>query len=416
MACQGCGRTANARLCCPTCIEFGRTSFFCGQECFTKNWATHSQLHDLLKKKRALVEEEVGSSGASSSSVATAEGGSASSGGGGASQRPRGQDTTAAQDASSGLRGPRGPAPLPGGTSLVSNLVGNKRQAGAAHAHKKDGKDQVVNPGGASVIGGLLGRLAMTVRGPPAAAPRSQPPAAVERGERPPGRVGPAAGAPPKASHGRNMRRFAAQAALWCLAVVAITAGGISYRESLRVELATPAGQLAEAAEAVAAAAEGGAAAASDSGSGSGDVRQLRSELAALRERLERHDKMLRYIMDRYVEKPGVAPTGPGAESPGGADARAFATHEASDAAPETPDALRASPARAGDSPRKRKGGSGVDAVSVGLPVVEGDRPAVPEIPESSAAAPQAGPPTAKADIGAVAPEGSRAARASSEA
>ncbi|CAK0823899.1 unnamed protein product, partial [Prorocentrum cordatum] len=32
MACQGCGRVSETRLCCPTCVELGRTSFFCGQE------------------------------------------------------------------------------------------------------------------------------------------------------------------------------------------------------------------------------------------------------------------------------------------------------------------------------------------------------------------------------------------------
>jgi len=426
MACQGCGLNANARLCCPTCIEYGRTSFFCSQECFTKNWATHAQLHDLLKKKRALAQEEGGASGASSSSAAASA--ASTSGGDGASQRPRAAAAAApAKDASSGLRGPRGPAPLPGGTSLVNNLrdpgkrPAGAHPAGAVHANKRE---SAAAPAGSSVLGGIMGLFSSAVRtrGPAGAEGKPSAPsggaAAAERTEKPAGRAGTVAVAQPKASHGRNMRRFAVQATLWCLAVVSITAGGINYRESLRIEPQTSTAQLAEAAEAVAAAV-GDKTPATDLGgaSGSDDVKQLRSEVAALRDRLERHDKMLRYIMDRYVEKAVTESAGPSGAGSAGADTRAFEAHEASSAAAaDLPAALRgATAARAGDSARKRKGGGTDESASVGLPVVEAEIPAVPDSTGGGMPATEAGPPGAKADIGAVAPEGSGAARASSE-
>ncbi|CAK0823900.1 unnamed protein product, partial [Prorocentrum cordatum] len=105
MACQGCGRVSETRLCCPTCVELGRTSFFCGQECFTKNWKTHAALHDLLRKQRALAE-----------------------GGGGVS--------SAAPSAPSGPA-PEQPArrefePLPGGVALRDDLAPPRPRAGAA--------------------------------------------------------------------------------------------------------------------------------------------------------------------------------------------------------------------------------------------------------------------------------------------
>lgn len=47
------------------------------------------------------------------------------------------------------------------------------------------------------------------------------------------------------------------------------------------------------------------AAAASLDASGGKDVASLRGEITALRQLVERHDKMLRYVMDRYLEKDG---------------------------------------------------------------------------------------------------------------
>lgn len=52
--CQGCGITSTTWLCCPTCSSLGRTSFFCGQECFAKSWKEHSQIHTLLKRQQQL--------------------------------------------------------------------------------------------------------------------------------------------------------------------------------------------------------------------------------------------------------------------------------------------------------------------------------------------------------------------------
>eukprot|EP00811_Abedinium_folium_P002668 NODE_12449_length_1224_cov_1.774840.p1 GENE.NODE_12449_length_1224_cov_1.774840~~NODE_12449_length_1224_cov_1.774840.p1 ORF type:complete len:336 (+),score=100.95 NODE_12449_length_1224_cov_1.774840:64-1008(+) len=65
MACQGCGRSSETRLCCPTCVEFGKTNFFCSQECFTKNWKLHNQLHENLRRKK-VGNESVGGARASS--------------------------------------------------------------------------------------------------------------------------------------------------------------------------------------------------------------------------------------------------------------------------------------------------------------------------------------------------------------
>lgn len=108
------------------------------------------------------------------------------------------------------------------------------------------------------------------------------------------------------------------QLSLWALAIVSVTAGGLFYREhqrfmdeqqpreaalavvdapgqaSARPASGAAAGPPAAQPSATSDAAAGGAASA---------VGALRAEVAELRDRLERHDKMLRYVMDRYVEK-----------------------------------------------------------------------------------------------------------------
>mmetsp|Transcript_23372 Transcript_23372/g.61554 ORF Transcript_23372/g.61554 Transcript_23372/m.61554 type:complete len:298 (+) Transcript_23372:247-1140(+) len=142
MACQGCGRVSEKRLCCPTCIEFGRTSFFCGQECFTTNWNAHNQLHELMRRKQGVVEggtpagldagplEVVPPSAVASSGAAGLGGGG---GGGGAS-------------------GSRGFAPLAGGTSIV-NLSGQKRSSTSAPLVP------AAAAGGSAAGGGIFGSL-----------------------------------------------------------------------------------------------------------------------------------------------------------------------------------------------------------------------------------------------------------------
>ncbi|KFG31969.1 putative transmembrane protein [Toxoplasma gondii GAB2-2007-GAL-DOM2] len=50
VTCQGCGEETTSRLCCPKCSEFGRTSFFCSQDCFVSSWPSHSKLHVIIKQ------------------------------------------------------------------------------------------------------------------------------------------------------------------------------------------------------------------------------------------------------------------------------------------------------------------------------------------------------------------------------
>jgi len=57
-SCQGCGNPTENTLCCPRCAEFGRTSFFCSQDCFTHNWQAHCRLHALLDKQRKQATQE----------------------------------------------------------------------------------------------------------------------------------------------------------------------------------------------------------------------------------------------------------------------------------------------------------------------------------------------------------------------
>lgn len=54
--CQGCGRTCNTDLCCPTCASLTRSSFFCSQECFAGNWKEHCKLHAIIKQQMRMAE------------------------------------------------------------------------------------------------------------------------------------------------------------------------------------------------------------------------------------------------------------------------------------------------------------------------------------------------------------------------
>ncbi|PHJ15496.1 transmembrane protein, partial [Cystoisospora suis] len=55
VTCQGCGEETTSRLCCPKCSEFGRTSFFCSQDCFVSSWPSHSKLHVIIKQSAMTV-------------------------------------------------------------------------------------------------------------------------------------------------------------------------------------------------------------------------------------------------------------------------------------------------------------------------------------------------------------------------
>ena len=54
--CQGCGRSCNSDLCCPTCTSLDRSSFFCSQDCFGSNWKEHCKLHAILKQQKRMTE------------------------------------------------------------------------------------------------------------------------------------------------------------------------------------------------------------------------------------------------------------------------------------------------------------------------------------------------------------------------
>mmetsp|Transcript_90668 Transcript_90668/g.292619 ORF Transcript_90668/g.292619 Transcript_90668/m.292619 type:complete len:443 (-) Transcript_90668:76-1404(-) len=441
MACQGCGRVSEKRLCCPTCIEFGRTSFFCGQECFTTNWNAHNQLHELMRRKQGVVEGgtpagldagplEVVPPSAVASSGAAGLGGGGGGGGASGSRGGGGGSSSFASSASGGSGG--GFAPLAGGTSIV-NLSGQKRSSTSAPLVP------AAAAGGSAAGGGIFGSLvghARAVLGDSGAAAtsalksrlgggggsgalRARSPAPNRSGGSAAGRTrshsrdsGRPAGQPaPKT------RSFNVQLSLWALVILCVTASMLFYREHERyvadqpsqVELAdaqvavppaptavrssevssevvaavtavaeaigiaapadravdgTMAAAPAVAAAAVAAAA-GGEAASADL------AEKLRSEMKSLREMVERHDQMLRYIMDRYVEK-NVS----GKEPLFGAGATSAADHEAAQVNLAKPEfesksfgepAVEKTAARGNDVLRKRKGGGG----EVGLPTLE---------------------------------------------
>merc|ERR1712196_552595 len=45
----GCNKPAS-NLACPNCKKFGLNNYFCGQECFKKNYAAHKQVHAIAKQ------------------------------------------------------------------------------------------------------------------------------------------------------------------------------------------------------------------------------------------------------------------------------------------------------------------------------------------------------------------------------
>jgi len=390
MACQGCGRNANSKLCCPTCIEFGRTSFFCSQECFTKNWKPHNQLHELLRKKRDLsddtainssngVSEDIcgvlGDPGPGLEPEASINSKPRASGGGttGSSASSSASSYSTAAAAEVGLRRGGGGgggefSPLPGGTPLVTNLLpadarraaearaGGGAGAAAGRAGERRGAAErraAADPqrqGG--VLGSMAGRVWAMVRRPgdaaggaasalPTAAARrnAAAAAAAAAASTQPGRSG---GVRPGGAAGRSAvpavslrtRRFAMHGLVWVLALFAFAASFSYWREFQRYGFERqPADQVladvggivlgprdASAGEegleppppggagtgdvdgAPSASARGGAGAQTDGGGGA-TLADLKSEMARLREIVERHDKMLRYVMDRYVEK-----------------------------------------------------------------------------------------------------------------
>lgn len=406
MACQGCGRTSSAtRLCCPTCIEFGRTSFFCSQDCFTKNWNAHDQLHALLRKKRA-AQEASGSDEAPAASAARGGGGALVSADGAALGGSSGSSALASNSGG-------GLAPLPGGTSMLSGL--SNRQTPSGSGGGAEGGSSTGSGGGSAQGAGVLGNLvgqakAMfgTPGGPtgddkprPAAGQmrlRSPHPRQMQQQQEHPG-DGPGRSRSPSRG-GRSpaqqpprtrARQFTVQLSLWALAMVTITGGALFYKEHQRYaddsqgqaviagidaidaisQAQTP--PPPESPESLEADVPATTVAATAGGADAAAVASLHSEVALLRQTLDRHEQMLRYIMNRYVEKgelpkdlPGMSDIG---SDSGAVPADAIPVSAVNFSVPESEsrsyDDEVGEPASRGSSLRKQRGGD--DGGSFGL-------------------------------------------------
>ncbi|CAE7241674.1 METAP1 [Symbiodinium natans] len=348
MACQGCGRESETRLCCPTCIELGQTSFFCNQECFAKNWAAHSQFHEGVRKKKA---EEAAAARMASRQAQVKE----------SASYPRGMG-----------------APLPGGMPLVSSFGASQKRATTGAAKKSD--DGVANPpaSGQGMLGSFFDQAKAMLSGSETSAVRGQDGQAnrPRLRERSPA---PAAGAKgPQATLQKPRPAFSLQTGLVAVLIFAVLGGGLLYVQHQRfAEEAAAGGQAALTAAAAAAVSLEGApreetlvVAAEEApgprGNGAATSppvsADLRAELAALRETVEKHEKMLRYVMDRYVEKD--LRTAPQPQQGGVQASVVNASQAGATAAAEVK-----SEARAGDAPRKRKAGG--DTSMVGMPQPE---------------------------------------------
>lgn len=371
MACLGCGAVTETKLCCPTCGELGQTSFFCTQECFTKSWAEHSKVHELLRRKRA---STLAGGGISSSAPAKPQ------------PPPPKQDTYSAYPKSRA-------APLPGGMPLVGNFAAQKRNPGATSVGAAKKSDDAENSG-LAVLGSLVGH-AKAMFGSQGATATNSARAGHQNGSRlrersnsrdatkaavaantKQGGASPDRGAKPSVS---------LQNALWVLVLITVFAGGGLYMQQRRMaEEFTGDGQaaLSAAAQLVVRSAKGGneeaavvvasdqtaPAAAADSASVSekgspASVDSLRAEIAGLRDMVEKHDKMLRYVMERYQEKEFKASQE--AAPPGVKAAEVeFSQPSLRGGAGEV-----TSEGRSGDAVRKRKAGG--DSSMVGMPQSE---------------------------------------------
>eukprot|EP00434_Breviolum_minutum_P026092 symbB.v1.2.023068.t1/scaffold2086.1/size90009/5 len=160
------------------------------------------------------------------------------------------------------------------------------------------------------------------------------------------------------------------QTGLWLLIIFTVLVGGLLYLQHQRLaEESTPNGQAALSANAAAvinvATEAKDDAVVPDEGSKSG-ANDLRAEVLALKDIVDKHEKMLRYVMERYVEKDVAAAPKEGALK---------GTKQATVANLSQPEGLVAAPevkgeARAGDAPRKRKTGA-PDSSMVGMPQPE---------------------------------------------
>lgn len=354
MACLGCGAVSQNRLCCPECIKYGRTSFFCGQECFTKNWRSHSQLHEALRKKQA--EGESAAAGAAASANAGASG--------------DGLDSRSASSQSVASRATtqprRGPAPLPGGMPLASSRRSPYPSGSESAAAKKDGLIGSASAGQLGRLGGLVGRAwaifgsaatgaisgaasgssiaddsrRSNLRGRSRGRSRSRSPAAAERLAS--GRLGAAA-----AMAGRRARVVPKSVAV--LALVGMISIGLLYSVHERhleyqrrdqigleadVEIMPPVPETPRVIVDESKVPEGQAHSAA-MGNTEPKLDSIHSQIMQLRQDLDRHEKMLRYVMERYVEKEA------GKKAPPAQGAKVLEAHRAGEVNFSAPEFVR---------------------------------------------------------------------------
>mmetsp|Transcript_65539 Transcript_65539/g.143735 ORF Transcript_65539/g.143735 Transcript_65539/m.143735 type:complete len:171 (+) Transcript_65539:123-635(+) len=164
------------------------------------------------------------------------------------------------------------------------------------------------------------------------------------------------------------------QTGLWALIVFTVLVGGFLYLQHQRLaEESAPNGQAALSAAAAAVinvASEAKEESPAPEEGGKSSVNDLRAEISALKDLVEKHEKMLRYVMDRYVEKDVAAAPKEGAQGTKQATVANLSLTEGgvggNVATPEVK-----GEARAGDAPRKRKTGA-PDSSMVGMPQPEG--------------------------------------------
>ena len=60
-ASPGCTNIVKSRLACPKCIQLGISppAYFCGQQCFKKNYGQHKQVHVLAKQILAAKQQQM---------------------------------------------------------------------------------------------------------------------------------------------------------------------------------------------------------------------------------------------------------------------------------------------------------------------------------------------------------------------
>lgn len=371
MACQGCGRTSDNRLCCPTCIEFGRSSFFCGQACFTKNWAAHNQLHELMRRKRALANRgddgtdkvhhnadpntRVGGSTGSEAKVGDSTGHMPLAGGTSMmnlSAQSRGITTLRSAGGTFGAE-----ESVPSDSGVLSGLIGQAKAATDVfskfgNSHSVAGKNRSRSPACSRISGAASGRSTSRSR----------------EGSR-------------ISESPRRAKLMNVQLSLWAIVFICLTAAFLFYRAHERYSNQPSAPEALPPPKPMTPSADSGfdsevevsrdVASPAAARVALSPLDALRAEVSDLRGNLQRHEQMLRYIMDRYVERNEVRNDTALGIIPVAAHEAAVVNFSApeftSKSYAKDPDDQDILINRETDMPRKRKGGG--DAV--GMPALE---------------------------------------------